>query len=366
MLGRPMRAAILCLASAMALPARSQGTLTGHVRDPAGLGVASAEVRLGQGPVGTFTDAAGAFHLSGVPAGAVRLTARRIGFRPGTSDATAVDGQTVDVTIVLGLAPIQLDPVRVTARHEPFDARLAGFRQRSQSKVGTFITRERIEASASSAFSDLLRSVPGVRVVGSASGIRNAIRFRGADCAPVVFVDGFPASAGEFDVDIIDPATVEGVEIYMGMLTVPAELSAPRGLEHCGVIAVWSRPFRPKPRPAKTVSPAELQRMVETAVVYTADEVDRPARIEGDSYAPLYPDSLWRTGTGGQAMVEFVVDAYGRVDMRFFSIISASHPAFGEAVREALGRARFVPATKGGRRVRQLVQLPTRFEGARP
>jgi TonB family protein len=152
----------------------------------------------------------------------------------------------------------------------------------------------------------------------------------------------------------------------MGMLTVPAELNAPRGLEHCGVIAVWSRPFRPRPRSAKPVSPADLQRMVDTAALYTAGEVDQPARIEGDSYTPVYPDSLWRTGTGGQAMVEFVVDGYGRVEMDFYSVVSASHPAFGESVREALARTRFVPAIRKGHRVRQLVQLPTRFDRRTP
>lgn len=361
-----MRSAILCLATVISLPARAQGTLTGHVRDPHGFGIASAEVRIAGGRLGAVTDGSGAFRVSGVPAGVVKVSARRIGFRPGTNDATVGDGQEVDVTVVLAFTPLQLEQVTVTARREPYDARLAGFRQRSEKKVGTFITRERIEASASATFSDLLRSIPGVRVVASTSGIRNALRFRGQNCAPLVYVDGFPASADEFDVDIIDPATVEGVEVYMSMLTVPAELNSPRGLERCGVIAVWSRPFRPAPRPAKTVSAAELQRQVESAAVYTASEVDSPARMEGDSFAPVYPDSLWKARTGGQAMVEFVVDSYGRAEMEYFNVVSASHPEFSESVREALARTRFAPAMKGGRRVRQLAQLPTRFDRPTP
>jgi len=272
----------------------------------------------------------------------------------------------VDITVALPFAPWQLERVMVTARREPFDSRLAGFRQRSEKRVGTFITRERIEASASATFSDLLRSVPGVRVVASSSGIRNALRFRGQDCPPLVYVDGFPASADEFDVDIIDPATVEGVEIYMSMLTVPAELNSPRGLERCGVIAVWSRPFRPKPRSAKLVPAAELQRLVESSAVYTANEVDSTARLERGSFSPLYPDSLWKAGTGGQVMVEFVVDGYGRVELEFFSVVSASHAEFADSVREALASAHFAPAIKNGRHVRQLVQLPTRFDRPTP
>ncbi|MCX5762744.1 MAG: TonB family protein [Gemmatimonadetes bacterium] len=375
-----MRFVIFCLATLLALPAPAQGTLTGHVRDPAGFGIASAEVRIAVGPPGaattaqpgtppgspdtppaTITDAHGAFRILGVPAGTVTVSARRIGFRPGSHGVTVTDGQTVDVTVALAFTALQLEPVMVSARREPFDARLAGFQLRSQKRIGTFMNRERIEASASSTFSDLLRSVPGVRMGASTTGIRNSLRFRGSNCAPLVFIDGFPASADEFDVDIIDLASVEGIEIYMGMLTVPAEFNAPRGLEHCGVIAVWSRPYRPSPRPAKTVSPAELQRMVESAAVYTVDDVDTPARIVQDSFSPVYPDSLWKTRTGGQVTVEFVVDSNGLVEMPFFSVVSASHVEFGESVREALARARFAPAMRRGQRVRQLVQLPIRF-----
>jgi TonB family protein len=332
------------------------------VRDPSGLGVASADVRIAGGPKGAITDVNGAFRVQGVPAGLVTVSARRIGFRPGANDATVADGQTVDVTIALAFTPVQLEQVTVTARREQYDARLAGFRLRSQKHLGTFITRERIEASSASSFSDLLRSVPGVRVGSVNSGFQNAVRFRGADCAPLVFIDGFPASAGEFDVDVIDPVSVEGVEIYMDMLTVPADFNATRGQERCGVIAVWSRPFRPVPRKSKAASQAQLQRMVESSAVYTADDVDNAARLERDSFSPVYPDSLWKLGTNGQAMVEFVVDSLGRVEMDFFSVVSASHAEFGEAVRQALARTRFAPAIRGGRRVRQIVQLPTRFD----
>ncbi len=360
-----MRTVLFYLATAMALPVHAQGTLTGHVRDPAGFGVASAEVRIAGGSTAVFTDGRGAFRILGVPAGVVKVSARRIGFRPGSNDVTVGDALTVDVTVVLDFTPLQLEMVRITARREPYDARLAGFNLRSQKHVGTFITRERIEASASATFSDLLRNVPGVRV-GATPSIRNAVRFRGANCAPLVFIDGFAATAGEFDVDNIDPASVEGVEIYMGMLTVPAEFMAPRGQERCGVIAVWSRPFRPKPRPETAASRAKLQQMVESAAVYTADEVDSPARIDQSSFTPVYPDSLWRVGASGRTMVEFVVDAIGRIEMDYFSVVSASHVEFGESVREALSRARFAPAMKGGRRVRQIVQLPTHFERPKP
>jgi TonB family protein len=359
-----MRLLAFCLAAGVALPAFAQGTLAGRVRDQLGTAIAGAEVRVTGSTLGVYADDSGAFRLLGVPVGPAKLTVRRIGFRPSTADVAIIDGQTTDVALTLIPTPVRLDVVTVLARQEPYDARLAAYQARLKKHVGTFITREKFDANPSATLSDFLREVPGVKVNMMSSGIRNALRFRGQNCAPIVFLDGFPATADEFDVDIVDPASVEGVEIYMSLMTVPPDLLAPCGLSACGVVAIWSRPFRPVPRPAKTVSQAELQEMLETQKIFTADQVDRPVRLDRESFAPPYPDSLWNTYTGGHATVEFVVDEIGHVEMETFSVVSASHPQFGEAVRSALPNARFAPATKGGHRVRQIVQLPTRF--ARP
>jgi periplasmic protein TonB len=42
-------------------------------------------------------------------------------------------------------------------------------------------------------------------------------------------------------------------------------------------------------------------------------------------------------------------------------VLRASHDAFGQAVRTALPRMRFLPAEIGGRKVRMLVQQPFAF-----
>jgi hypothetical protein len=359
-----MRLLALCLSACVAVPALAQGTLTGRVRDQLGTAIAGAELKVSGSALGAYADDSGSFRLSGVPAGPAKLTVRRIGFRPSSVDVAITDGQTTDLALTLIPTPVRLEVITVLARHEPYDARLAAFHARLKKHVGTFITREKFDANPSGTLSDFLREVPGVKVTMMSSGIRNALRFRGQNCAPIVFVDGFPATADEFDVDIVDPASVEGVEIYMSLMTVPPELLAPRGLSACGVVAIWSRPFRPVPKPAKTVSQAELQQMLESEKIFTADQVDRPVRLDRESFTPPYPDSLWNTYTGGHATVEFVVDEIGHVEMETFSVVSASHSQFGDAVRIALPTARFAPATKAGRRVRQIVQLPTRF--ARP
>ncbi len=98
------------------------------------------------------------------------------------------------------------------------------------------------------------------------------------------------------------------------------------------------------------------------AKVYTALEVDRMVERYESSAAPVYPPELSARGTEGQVAAEYVVDAAGRVDTTTIRVLRSDHPRFTESVRTALGEARFRPATRGGKAVRQLVQQRFRFK----
>ena len=41
--------------------------------------------------------------------------------------------------------------------------------------------------------------------------------------------------------DIVDPSTVEGIEIYPGASTVPPQFNTREGNTICGVIVIWTR-----------------------------------------------------------------------------------------------------------------------------
>lgn len=83
------------------------------------------------------------------------------------------------------------------------------------------------------------------------------------------------------------------------------------------------------------------------------------ASIPGVS--PSYPEMLKSSGVEGEALVQFVVDTTGRAELGSFKVLRATHDAFGQAVRAALPRMRFLPAEIGGRKVRMLVQQPFAF-----
>jgi len=165
------------------------------------------------------------------------------------------------------------------------------------------------------------------------------------------------------DLDMIDLASVEGIEVYSGVATVPPEFVSVRGLESCGVIAIWSRPFRNRQRRQGPVNLADLERLIAERKVYTAEQVDRPAVLTtGQTASPTYPDSLWNARISGSAVAEFIVDADGYVESGTVRIVSSTHPYFASAVRSSLEGVTFRAAELAGQGVRQMVQLPFRFE----
>ena len=359
------RATLLVLTTGSA--AFAQAPVVGKVRDGAGTPVSSVDVRVEGTQFAALTDAKGAFAIRGVAPGSHRLIVRRLGFRPSAIDVMVESGHTAEVDVQIDPAPQQLTPITVAGRPEAFDARLDGFNERSKSKAGHFIGRERLERLTSHKFSEILREVPGVKFgsVGRGASPQKTIRLRGANCPPFVFIDGFPAGSGEFDIDDIEPSTIEGVEIYHGLATIPAQFLAARGGERCGVIALWSRPYRP-PKARSRGRPVTIQEILASNQVFTAEKVDIVATLKQGTAPIVYPDSLWGLGISGRVLAEFVVDTLGWVEDETIGIVSTSHAAFSQAVLDALSSAAFRPAIRNGRPVRQVVQLPFVFEPIRP
>jgi TonB family protein len=356
-------ALFVLLVSAVGADASAQtgAVIRGTVRDSAGRPIAGVELGVAGGGLRDRTDDRGEYRLAGIVAGPATFVARRLGYKPHSFTLRLFPSEEHRVDIVLQPSPEVLDAVAVTAQRQVYDSRLAGFNARLQQKVGHFVTRERIDRANSTTLSDMLREIPGVKI-GPVRNEGRAIRIRGAACAPLVFVDGFPATAGEFDVDIIDLQSVEGIEVYAGLGSIPPEFTGPRDLDRCGVIAIWSRPSRDRRRAAsRPETRPDTAVPIDVTEVLTHDQVDLAARLDTGSAGPRYPDSLYRARTAGRVVVEFVVDTAGMVEPGTVDVLVSSHPLFTQAVRESLLTARFQAAWSKGRRVRQFVQMPFSF-----
>ena len=97
---------------------------------------------------------------------------------------------------------------------------------------------------------------------------------------------------------------------------------------------------------------AGLDTLVGGSRVYLETEVDRPALATSAPPFPSYPTDLKSRGLEGRVEYLFVVDTAGLVEVSTVQLLSASHPGFAAAVRAILPWRRFLPAERGGKRVR--------------
>lgn len=95
--------------------------------------------------------------------------------------------------------------------------------------------------------------------------------------------------------------------------------------------------------------------------VYFEFQVERPVKALPDGFVLHYPDVMRASRTNGEVLAQFVVDTNGRALPETFRVLKTTHDLFTQAVKAALPDMRFVPATIGGKPVRQLVQKPFLF-----
>jgi periplasmic protein TonB len=98
---------------------------------------------------------------------------------------------------------------------------------------------------------------------------------------------------------------------------------------------------------------------------FRADQVEKQVALVPGAAPPRYPELLRSSGIEGQVIALFVVDEHGRSEEDSVRFVRSDNQLFEGAVRVALRRMRFIPAEVGGRRVRQLVQMPFVFTLAR-
>jgi TonB family protein len=95
--------------------------------------------------------------------------------------------------------------------------------------------------------------------------------------------------------------------------------------------------------------------------VFSVLEVDEMAERYESSAAPVYPRDLLAIGLEGSVQATYVVDSTGLVDTITVKVVRSDDPRFTQSVRNALGQARFRPAKRAGKAVRQLVSQKFSF-----
>lgn len=246
-----------CLATAQA-----NAVLTGRALDfVADAPVVAAQIELlddrQRRVMSVMTDPQGRFTFERVRAGSYQLRATSIGYRDVITPPLAV--QTLDSTAVyevivwMGVEAVPLAPLEVVARARPIVRHpgLAAFFARADRRMGgRFMMREEIESIGPHRTTDLLPLL-GVTV------IAETLEMPRLRCAPTVYLDGITLyspvySPGEVTVgsgpreepflminELIDPAAIEGIEVFPGASSVPGQFGGT--MAACGVVSIWTR-----------------------------------------------------------------------------------------------------------------------------
>ncbi len=93
-------------------------------------------------------------------------------------------------------------------------------------------------------------------------------------------------------------------------------------------------------------------------IVLNPVDLDRVPRARAQP-APVYPSSLRNAGVAGEVVVEFLVDESGNAYDPV--IVTATRREFEEPALRAVGRWKFEPGLKDGRRVRFRMSVPLVF-----
>ena len=191
------------------------------------------------------SDKNGKFKFPKVAAGEYLVRAEVQGQPPATSLVRLLPKDRMEMEFQVGVARAQLLPEIEVDAEEARISPIAAFNRRAMEGNGRYITRDVIEKRKPANLQDLLRSVPGVRIVCPRTAHVCALRFRRFNCDPGYFMDGIPVDPSVLYLTV--PSDVEGIEIYSGPSETPAELEGFRS--GCGVIAIWTRigerPSRP-------------------------------------------------------------------------------------------------------------------------
>ncbi len=236
----------------VAIDLRTPFRLTGRVLDAeTGRPVAAARVRIAGTEAAALTDTQGRFLIENAPTGSQQVEVEHLGY--GTHrEVVALGGvDAVEMIIHLGIRAIAIEGVVATARIRA-PAGLEDFhRRRSEQRGGIFLDRVAIERRNATRVEHMLSEYG---VVADGSGV---IMPRGASgfgvCGPMVYIDGIrvthpgmgddraavsPSDARDA-LRMVNPALLDGIEIYRGASQVPVELGGTGG--GCGVIMLWTR-----------------------------------------------------------------------------------------------------------------------------
>ncbi len=340
--------------------AQASGRVAGVALSSDGERLVGAEVRLVGSPSrGALTGHDGAFDLAVRGDTLPRFVIRRIGFVPETVTVRLPQAAAPALEVRLARAFQMVRPVVVTASNVGPNTTIALVRERERTAgTGYFVFRDEFMKNNPVQTTDILRRIPGVQLIRT-PGNTNTVRLRENRCTPLFWIDGIALVGIPFDPNTQPPSTIEAIEVYSSPSLVPVQFRGPMGSDGCGSVVIWTRQGEYRVRVPR-ISADSIVRLLDAHRIFVSTEVDVPARVR-TLPEPEYPDSLRAAGVSGSAVIEFIIEADGHVNVESIGVVSTTHQRFADAVRVAILEAGFSAALKANRPVAQVYQLPVTF-----
>lgn len=224
--------------------------------------IAAARVLDPDGFERATTDSAGRFSFATAAGTAVVVNVQAVGFEPMHRRLAAVASDSVHRFALVALAQ-ELRAAEIIGA-KPAPPKLSEFEERRQMGQGRFITDSMLQKHQNRSVSEIMATVPGLRV---ARGMGNAgwiMSTRGSGssrtlpapsemdkrkgarpgCYSTVMLDGvyvYNGSRSEmlFDVNSIQASAIAGIEYYPGAAAVPMKFRG--GDTGCGLLIIWTK-----------------------------------------------------------------------------------------------------------------------------
>lgn len=218
--------------------------LSGTVRNAEGQPLSGAQIVVWGSDVGGSTRDDGSFTLSGLPAGTQALEARYVGYAPRRVAVDLASDETRSVIVTLDQRADVLDQVMVYGKATRRRVDITGFLERRLSGVGHYFTRADIARIQPYEFTDIMRRIPGIKLVPTSYFDYTILSSRGTGlgpsgtCQPAIYVDGTRLIDDTGINAMLLPGDVAALEVYPGPAGAPTQYSDGK----CGTILVWTGP----------------------------------------------------------------------------------------------------------------------------
>ena len=220
---------------------KGRARVSGKVLNKYGQPIARARVELQNTGQATLTKANGEFTLDSLPSGTQTIEVRQLGYSPTEVPVELSMSRAGNVTVKMNDYVPVLQTMRVTAQKEKglLDV---GFTDRKKMGMGYYLDADQLKMRQTQQFSDMLRTVPGIRVVpaGDGTNVIQSSRDPTGGCV-TFYVDGSPwqqMTPGDLD-QFVRPEEVAALEVYNGSTT-PPQFQQP-GMSGCTTVVIWTQ-----------------------------------------------------------------------------------------------------------------------------